>query len=522
MPASFIKSVFFYATAAVILSPLILLSINAFSQESAVFSFLVKNILDDVVLNSLVITSITAIGVLGIGLSTAWLTTRYEFFGSSILRWMLLFPLAFPSYILAYAYTDFFDVGGAVYQFLTPYGWQGFIPEMRTIGGACFVLIFCLYPYIYIFARNGFESGSQSQMEAAHILGASRAQQFFNIALPAARPFIIVGLMLVIMETLADYGTMAYFGIRVFSTGIYDAWAGYGDTIAAARLAIILLFFILAIVGFEKFNRRKMRFFTLETLQNTLPNRQYLKGLKSFIVSLFCFLPVFFGFILPIIILGRLTAQNITITLWQNTLPFLMNSFMLAFIVAIIGVVLSFALISIKRNKDTQVIRFLYQICGFGYALPGIVLGLGLLFLSSVFKDMNFLIHYAVMFLIIGYLIRFLAISLQTVEAGFDKISPSIYQASKLMRNNIFVDFWQVKRPLITPAFLSAGLLLFVEVVKELPLTLMLRPFDFDTLAIRAYHLASDERLAEAALPALMIVLIGCLPIVLLHRLQKR
>jgi len=193
----------------------------------------------------------------------------------------------------------------------------------------------------------------------------------------------------------------------------------------------------------------------------------------------------------------------------------------LALIVSLVALIIAFTLVSFVRSHGTKTTRILYSICSFGYALPGVILGLGMLFVSSVFGDINFIVSSAFVFLVIAYLIRFLTISLQSFEAGFSKISPSIYQASKMMRSNIFYDFWQIKLPLLSSAILSAGLLLFVEVIKELPITLMLRPFDFDTLAVRAYHLASDERLGDAALPSLFIVIVGCIPVIILSRLQK-
>lgn len=247
-------------TAFIILLPLFALGYEGVSAESETFAFLVRTVLDDVLINSLLITLLTSIGVLFIGIITAWLVVQYSFWGQRILKWALFMPLAFPSYILAYVYTDFFDEAGQFAQGLKSLGLDILVPNLRTVWGASFILTFCLYPYVYLFARSGFLAGSKNQIESAELLGAGKWEQFYSIALPAARPFIIVGLTLVIMEALADYGTMDYFGIKVFSTVIYDSWAGYGDITAAARLSLLLLSFVLVLVFFEKNNAAKCNF----------------------------------------------------------------------------------------------------------------------------------------------------------------------------------------------------------------------------------------------------------------------
>ncbi len=513
----------FYITTFIILTPLFALVFESVTNSSDIFGFLIRHVLDGVVINSLIVVTLVSLGVLGIGVSCAWFSVNYVFWGHRVFKWMLCLPLAFPSYILAYVYTDFFDQAGELAGFLKPLGLNIFLPDIRTVWGASFILIFCLYPYIYLFARNGFLAGSKSQIEGSKLLGASGFSQFFDIVLPAARPFIIVGLILVIMEVLADYGTMDYFGIKVFSTVIYDAWAGYGDITAAARLSLMLLGFVLLLIWTEKNQRGKMRFYALENKKET-----YAPNIKKHLwISLWCFIPIFIGFIFPVILLLDmvLTAFQLSDVFNKQilqTLPYLMNSLILCSIVAGIGVALSFILSAQKRKMESKFTHFLFNLCGFGYALPGIILGLGLLLVSSLFTQFNILITGTFIFLIIGYLIRFLNVALQSMEAGFDNINPSIMQAGKLMQHRKFDDFWHIKRPLLMPAMFSAGLILAVEVIKELPLTLILRPFDFDTLAVRTYNLASDERLVEAAFPALCIVVAGCIPILLLYRLAHR
>jgi len=424
-------------------------------------------------------------------------------------------PMAFPAYILAYVYTDFFDAAGPLAISLRQYGLESFLPDIRSLWGASFILTFCLYPYVYLFAHNGFSSGSKSQIENGQLLGGNAISRFLEIALPSARPFILVGLMLVIMEVLADYGAMNYFGIRVFSTVIYDSWAAYGDITTAAQLSMILICFTFLLIWVEKKQRRDMQFYALEGATKMVSSQ--MKG--NVLMTLWCCVPVIIGFIAPVGLLITMAVDNFKVEHVIQTIPYVYNTLMLCALVAFIGVSLSYLLAAQKRASKSKIISILYNLCGFGYALPGIIVGLGLLLVSSLFSNLNILATGTFIFLIMGYLIRFLNVSLQGLEAGYKKISPSLEQASKLLQHSKFDDFWQFKLPLLTPALLSAALILSVEVIKELPITLVLRPFDFDTLAVRTYNLASDERLAEAAFPALCIVLAGCVPVLLLQKL---
>lgn len=511
------QNYFFYVTALIILSPLLALGYEALSVKSDIFAFLVLHVLDNVFINSLTIAVLTSIGVLTVGIMTAWFVSQYSFLGRRILKWALFMPLAFPAYILAYVYTDFFDEAGQLAQDLKMLGLDILVLNFRTVWGASFILTFCLYPYIYLFARNGFLAGSKNQIESAELLGGGKWSQFFHIALPSARPFIIVGLTLVIMEVLADYGTMDYFGIKVFSTVIYDSWAGYGDITAASRLSLLLLTFVLVLVFFEKKQRGKMRFHTSDRAD--LNARPHKKG--NVFMTFLCLFPVLIGFVFPMLIMLQMIFKTADTQVIINTLPFLSNTLLSALLVAVIGVMVSFILATQKRKAPDAVKNVLFSFCGFGYALPGIILGLGLLLASSFFSAFGVLVTGTFVFLILGYLIRFLNVALQSIDAGYDKISPSIDEASQLMQRNSFDDLRHVKLPLLWPSMLSAGLILAVEVIKELPLTLVLRPFDFDTLAVHTYHLASDERLAEAAFPALCIVMAGCVPVLLLQKLSR-
>ena len=508
-------NIIFYIISLIVLSPLIALGIQSFASISDTFLFLFANVLDDVVLNSLIIMTLTGVGVFTMGVSCAWLCVHYHFPCRKSLQWMLCMPLAFPAYILAYIYTDFFDSAGTLAASLRQSGFDELLPDMRSLWGASFILTFCLYPYVYLFAHNGFSSGSKSQIENGKLLGSNALSRFFDIALPSARPFILVGLMLVIMEVLADYGVMNYFGIRVFSTVIYDSWAAYGDLTAAAQLSMVLMSFALILTWAEKIQRHHMRFYALDgSAKTTVPRA---KG--SIFMTLWCAIPVTIGFIAPVGLLIHMTFDNFEMGHVIQTLPYLYNTLTLCALVAFIGVTLSYIMAAQKRVQNNKTINILYNLCGFGYALPGIIVGLGLLLVSSLFSSLSILATGTFVFLILGYLIRFLNVSLQGLDAGYEKISPSLEQASKLLQHSKFDDFWQIKLPILAPALFSTALILSVEVIKELPITLVLRPFDFDTLAVRTYNLASDERLAEASLPALFIVLAGFVPVMLLQKI---
>lgn len=502
-----IKSLFYNCIIFVICLPLLALAFHAFSGQSDVFIFLRDHVLFDYIQNSIALCFYVSMGSIIIGVTSAWYVVRYQFFAKNIIEWMLLLPMAFPSYIVAYAYTDLLGTSTHI--------------SIRSLGGAAFVMTLCLYPYIYLFARTAFlkQLHNQNQIDAAISLGSNKRDLFFKIILPNARPYIMIGMALVMMEVLADYGTVSYFNIKVFSTGIYNAWAGYGDTIAAARLSLILLVAVFIILFVEKKNRSTMRFFSAESESHIKSLPSSLSRIKSCIIFALCTLPVLFGFIVPFGALISLSIDQLNI---DDVLPLLKNTLTLAFIVSTISLVMAYGLVAIKRHCTSKLMAFLFHCSGFGYALPGVVLGLGLLIVSQWLstKDL-FIVSGTLPFLILGYLIRFWTIPIQSIEAGFDKISPNIDHATQLIRHNRLSEFWHIRLPLLWPACLSGFLIIFVDVMKELPLTLILRPFNYDTLAVKAYQLAADERLNEAALPSLIIVIAGLIPILILARLIK-
>ena len=488
--------------ALIILLPLGALMIHSFFSESDVFLFLIHHVLSDYILNSLYLGISVSILSTIIGVGCAWSIVHYRFPLSNIIEIMLLLPMAFPAYIVAYAYTDL-------------WGESTLIP-IRSLGGAVFTMTLCLYPYIYLFARTGFLKHLQNthQVDAGRLLKTTPFEQIAYITWPNARPYIMIGIALVLMEVLVDYGTVSYFNIKVFSTGIYNAWIGYGDTVAAARLSIILLSFIFFLLLLERQNRKAMRFSVTGTEKVSPPAIPLCGGIKGFLLAILCLTPVILGFVIPTLILIDLSLDYVD---FHGIGILIFNTVKLGALVGFASLILTYLVVLIKRQSRSSIIRLFQFISGFGYALPGIVLGLGLMLIAQWMGIIS-----SLGLLLIGYLIRFWTIPTQSIEAGFDKISPTIDDASRLMRQNSLSEFWYIRLPLLWPAFLSGFLIVFVDVIKELPLTLVMRPLNYDTLAVKVYQLAADERLAEAALPSLVIMVCGLIPVVILSRLIKR
>jgi len=496
------KNMFQIAIALLILLPLGALLAHSLLDESDVFSFLMKHVLSDYILNSLYLSGWVSLLSTIIGIGCAWFIVHYRFPLSKIIEIMLLLPMAFPAYIVAYAYTDL-------------WGESSVIP-IRSLGGAIFTMTLCFYPYIYLFARTGFlkHLHNTHQVDAGRLFKTTPFEQIAYITWPNARPYIMIGIALVLMEVLVDYGTVSYFNIKVFSTGIYNAWIGYGDTVAAARLSIILLAFIFFLLLLERENRKAMRFSTPGTERVSPPEIPICTGTKGFIMTFLCVIPVVLGFIIPTLILINLSLDHVY---FQGIGILVLNTIKLGALVGFVSIILTYLVVVIKRQSRSSIIKLFQFISGFGYALPGIVLGLGLMLIAQWIGVIS-----SLSLLIIGYLIRFWTIPTQSIEAGFDKISPTIDDASRLMRQNSLSEFWYIRLPLLWPAFLSGFLIVFVDVIKELPLTLVMRPLNYNTLAVEIYQLTADERLAEAAFPSLIIMVCGLIPVIILSRLIKR
>ncbi|WP_417681312.1 ABC transporter permease [Pseudidiomarina aquimaris] len=473
-----------------------------------------------------------AVGVITLGVSTAWLTTSCRFPGQKILSWALLLPLAMPAYITAYTYTGMLDYSGPVQETLrSVFGWSYgdyWFPQIRSLGGAIVVLSLVLFPYVYLITRATFLQQSATTLEAGRSLGLTPWQCFVRIALPLARPAIVTGTTLALMETLADYGTVQYFGVTTFTTGIFRTWYGLGDLTGALQLAGLLLAAVISLILLERWSRKQARY----DQRNPRPATPFeLRGGKAWLASIACWLPLIFGFLLPALQLAAWSIERwevwTTGDFWQLT----WNSFALAFVAALLVVMLALWLAYGRRQVPTRAVRSSVAFAGLGYAIPGLVIAVGLLVLltsvdgviidlSKRWFDYNpgLLLSGTLFALLFAYAVRFLSVALQTVQAGLAEIRPSMDEAARIHGYKPMQVLRLIHLPLLRPSVLTAIILVGVDVLKELPATLVLRPFDFNTLAVRAYEMAGDERLADAGPPALMMVLVGLIPVILLSR----
>jgi iron(III) transport system permease protein len=521
------------AIALLMLLPLGAVVISAVTQSGEVWGHLVATVLPQYVLNSLGLMVGVGLGVLGLGVSTAWLVTMCQFPGRRVFEWALLLPLAAPSYLLAYTYTDFLDYFGWVQTTLRAiFGWQSvtdyWFPNVRSLGGAIVLFSLVLYPYVYMLVRVAFLEQSLCTLEASRALGCNPWRSFRTVALPLARPAIAAGTALALMETLNDFGTVQYFSVPTFTTGIYRTWFGMGDRPAAAQLAGVSLIFIAVLIGLERFSRRQARYYQSASQHQSLST--YALGFwRGILASGFCALPIVLGLLLPAGLLLAMALGQWRQVLENDFLSLANHSLILSGATALLGILLSLVLAYGARLQPGPVVLGGVQAAALGYAIPGAVIAVGILmpvtaldnsvasWLETVWnRPVGLLLSGTPIALIFAYLVRFLAVSLNTVEAGLAKIRPSLDDAARSLGHGPTATLRQIHAPLLGGSLLTAAVLVFVDVMKELPATMVMRPFNFDTLAVRVYQYASDERLAEAAVPALAILVVGLLPVILL------
>ncbi len=518
--------------------PVLVIASFIFQPVNDNWHHLVETLLADYVTNSLLLLLGVSAGVLSIGVITAWLTSMCEFPGRRLLSWALLLPMAIPAYIIAYTYTGMLDFEGPVQTQLRDwFGWSYadyWFPEVRSLGGAAMMLSLVLYPYVYMMARAAFLEQSLCVLEVSRSLGNTPLAGFFRVALPLARPAIVTGLSLALMETLADYGTVQYFGISTFTTGIFRIWYGMGDSGTAAQLSAMLLAFVFALILLERWSRQRARFHHTSNKYSSI-HRFQLSGGKAWLAMISCALPLLFGFALPALQLLRWTLSSAEEVLDSSFALLAFNSVMLASLTAAIAVALALLLAYGKRLHNTALINSSVRIAALGYAVPGTVIAVGVLlplawidntfdsWMRNTFQISTGLLLSGTLFaLVFAYTVRFLSVSIQAVESGLGKINHSLDDAGRSLGLSPMKVLRSIHLPMMKGTLLTALLLVFVDVLKELPATLILRPFNFNTLAVRAYEMAADERLADAGAPALMIVLTGIIPVLVLNRAISR
>lgn len=508
------------------------------TPQPDLWAHLLQTVLADYVINSLVLA--VGVGVLSAAIGTfmAWLVARYQFVGRALVQWLLLLPMAIPAYIMAYSYTGLLDFAGPVQSQLRHwFGWSYgdyYFPEIRSLAGAILMLALVLYPYVYMLARTAFRQQSGSLLEASRTLGLTPRQHFWKVALPVARPAILTGAALAMMEALADYGTVQYFGVTTFTTGIFRTWFGMGNQLGAAQLSALLCSFVLLLLYLEQWSRRKLEFYQQGQKQQE-PTRQPVTGLVGVGMLVLCLLPVLAGFVLPALQLTGWALERIEQLFSPGFIQLLINSFSLAALTAVVTASLALCFAYAKRLSGHWSLRLPVRMASMGYALPGTVIAIGVMLPLAALDNRidlwaeqqfgirtGLLLSGTLVALVLAYTVRFIAVALHSVESGLMQITPSIDNAARSLGESPVGVLKRVHLPLLRASVLSALLLVFVDVLKELPATLLLRPFNFNTLSVRAYELASDERLADAALPALAIVLIGLIPVILLSRALDR
>ena len=513
------------------ITPVIIVIASLFGDYSENWTHLYNYVLGSYIRNSIYLVSGVLILVTIIGVSSAWLITNYDFFGKNILEWALILPLAVPPYILAYTFTGLFDTYGTANNLIREIFNLSreftFFPKVRNVPGAIIVFSFTLYPYVYLVSRMAFINQSKSILEAGRTLGLNKIEVFYKLAVPMIRPAVIAGLMLVAMETLSDFGAVDHFAISTFTTGIFRTWYGMYDIHTAKQLASLLLIVAIMFIIAEKYSRKNADYSFAGSVFRQLRLIQ-LTGFKNFFAFLFCFIPIFIGFILPILELSY-WAFNYKLDFFnEKFITTAWNSFYLAIISAFLCTCLAVFINFSVRYKNNNLLKFLSSFLTVGYAVPGIILAIGVMqlltFLDASFigKNLKFILTGSLIGLIIAYIIKSYALASSTIESGYQRVNMRLDDVAKSLKSSGWSLLGSVHLPLLKTSFLTSILLVVSEVIKELPATLILRPFNFDTLAVYTYIYAAEERMYDAAAPSIAIVMIGLLPIIVLTRMIRR
>lgn len=529
------KWTFFSMAIALLISvPILTVIFSIFTPSGDVWTHLADTVLNDYIRNSILLIVGVSIGVTLFGVSSAWLITMCDFPGRRVFEWASILPFAIPAYLMAYIYTDFLDIAGPFQTTIRNIFGLGideyWFPNIRSVEGAILIMSLAFYPYVYMLARSSFLEQSTSLLEASRIMGYSTWQSFLKVALPVARPGIAAGLALALMETLNDFGTVQYFGVQTFTTGIYRTWFGLGDRPAAAQLAAFLMAFIVVLLILERYTRNKISDEKTSSARFKRLNRFKLSGFRSGLAFTVCFLPVLAGFILPVILLLQMFFANLNY-LDLKFIELAFNSFSVSAITGILAVAIALIMAYSARLNPTRSVKFFNRVSSLGYAIPGSVIAVGVLIpfgvfdnsIDSFFREQfgfssGLLLSGTMFAMVFAYLVRFLSVSFGGVEASMEKITPNMDEAARGMGYRFSKVLSKIHIPMMSGGLLTAGLLVFVDVMKELPATLIVRPFNFDTLAVQVYRYASDERLAESAGAALMIVLVGIIPVIIISR----
>lgn len=522
--------------AVVFLGPILSVFVAAAGDSQGLWSHLSQTVLPRYVSNTLVLMAGVAVVTLVFGLSAAWTTVRYDFPGRRMFEWVLLLPAAVPAYIIAYVYTDFLEFAGPVQGLLRDmFGWTSardyWFPEIRSMGGATLVIGAVLYPYVYIMSRTAFLLTPAPLYEVGML---SRRSPFWRVGLPLARPAVVAGLALVLMETISDFGTVEFFAIETLTLGIFNVWLGMNSLTAAAQIASVAFLFILALLVFEVLARARRRF--NDSTRNPKPVRPAkATGLQAAACWAVCLTPIMIGFLLPVIILAGFVFQGHSLDFSDAVLSAAFNSIVLAAAVAVCVMAAATFMGVVANYQGGPGLRRLTAVSSIGYAFPGTILAIGVVTAAGALDDgigrvlqsvlglsYEGLLTSGIGLVIFACVIRFQAIGYGAVTTGLGRLPPNMMAASRTLGHGFGESLWKVILPLVRSSFVAGGLLVFVDVMKELPMTLLLRPFNYETLATFVYQFAKDELLEEAALPALIIILTGVVPVLMMNEVLNR
>jgi len=514
-----------------LLSPIISIIFVANENTAELWAHLLETRFSSYIYNTIILMIGVGTSSIILGVTLAWLVCRYDFFMSKVIEWCLLLPLAMPAYIVAYCYTDFFEYSGTIQSTLRIiFNWNSasdyYFPEIRSLGGAIFVMSFVLYPYVYFISKIAFKSTPVSLFEIAEIHGKNL---FLWVAIPLARPAIIAGVSLVLMETISDFGTVEFFAVETITLGIFNLWLGMNNLGAASQLALVAFTFIIILLGIELSARKKQKFNDTKIKSfNTIIKK--VTPLKSLLIFGICLIPIIFGFLIPISILFINSLSYLDSENWSNLISIAYNSFFISSIAALAMILISiFIAISIKFD-GFKGFTFLSTIAGVGYAFPGTILALGTLFFITIIQDsvnnffnifgvdINLVLIGSYTALIFAYVSRFNAVAFGAINSGINRIPPNMIEASQTLGHSFIFSIKNVILPLLRPSIITAAILSFVDIIKELPITLLLRPFNFETLATFVYQYANDEMLEKSSIAAILIVLIGLVPILIMSK----
>lgn len=524
-----------YCSAALVLMPLLVLLLSWQSIDLEIWAHLMQTQLLRLIGNTLMLVAGVGTGVVVLGVSLAWLTSMCEFPGRRWLDWALMLPFAIPAYVLAFVMIGLMDFAGPVQTLLR--GWLGDdfrMASIRSTGGVILVLVLVFYPYVYLLARSAFMAQGRGLMEAARVLGQTPWRGFTKIALPMARPAIGAGAALAIMETLADFGAVSVFNYDTFTTAIYKTWYGFFSLQTATQLASVLLLFVFLALFVERRAQGSRRF---PGVDRPRPGAIYrLRGIRAWLASGYCLLVLAIAFIIPVIQLVFWLVDGGLAYLDSRYWSLIRNTLLLGAMAAVLTVSLGILLALARRLQPIRRVRSAVALSNLGYALPGSVLAVGIMFAFS-WLDNAFLIPLRGWFgveqpmplllgslfaLLLAYVIRFMAVAYGPLDTSLARIKPSLPEAAQSLGQSGWAVLRRIYLPLLVPGILSAGLLVFVDVLKEMPATLLMRPFGWDTLAVRIHGLTTEGNWERAALPALTLVLVGLLPVIVLIRRSAR